>query len=198
MLSPRVTRRSGIDRAGRAVSGMRSCGRRGRIASAALGSSAVTSAATSPPDRSTEPAGRSTEPGGRWAALEGRWAVLVGLRPAMSIWWASRLALFVVVSLTSYVLALPGPTRINEPGGWLLERFVWWDAFHFLRIADRGYLPPGLSCCDQAFFPGYPLSIRAFAPLVGSSVLAVLLVTQLAASIAMWLLWRMATESAQW
>jgi len=143
----------------------------------------VTSAASSPSDPPTAPVGR--------------WAVLAGLRPAMSIWWASRLALFVVVSLTSYVLALPGPTRIHEPGGWLLERFVWWDAFHFLRIADLGYLPPGLSCCDQAFFPGYPLSIRVFAPLVGSSVLAGLLVTQLAASIAMWLLWRMATESSQ-
>ena len=120
-----------------------------------------------------------------------------GVRPALLIWWASRLALFLVVTLTSYVLALPGPTRIHQAGGWLLERFVWWDAFHFLRIADRGYLPPGLPCCDQAFFPGYPFAVRALAALTGAgTVLSGLLVTQLAASVAVLLLWRLAVQSA--
>ena len=122
------------------------------------------------------------------------WRSSVG--PALAIWWASRAALFVVVVLTGYVLALPGPTRILAPGGWLLERFVWWDSFHFLRIADRGYLPPGLPCCDQAFFPGYPFATRAMSVLTGgSTVLAGLLVTQLAASVAVVLLHRLAAES---
>jgi Mannosyltransferase (PIG-V) len=121
-----------------------------------------------------------------------------GVRPALVIWWTSRVALFLVVTLTSYVLALPGPTRIHQAGGWVLERFVWWDAFHFLRIADRGYLPAGLSCCDQAFFPGYPFATRALAPLTGgNTVLSGLLVTQLAACAAVVLLWRLAAESAQ-
>jgi hypothetical protein len=123
------------------------------------------------------------------------WRSAVG--PALGIWWASRLALFVVVVLVGYIQALPGPTRIHQAGGWLLERFVWWDAFHFLRIADRGYLPPGLPCCDQAFFPGYPFATRAAAVLTGgSTVLAGLLVTQLAASAAVVLLYRTAAEPA--
>ncbi|HEX2808527.1 MAG TPA: mannosyltransferase family protein [Kineosporiaceae bacterium] len=126
---------------------------------------------------------------------EPSWRSAVG--PALGIWWASRLALFVVVVLVGYVQALPGPTRIHQTGGWLLERFVWWDSFHFLRIADRGYLPPGLPCCDQAFFPGYPFATRAASLLTGgSTVVAGLLVTQLAASIAAVLLHRVAAESA--
>jgi hypothetical protein len=134
----------------------------------------------------------AVEPGRTTSALPWR----AGVGRALGIWWASRLGLFVVVSLVSWVLALPGPTRITGPGGWLLERFVWWDAFHFLRIAQRGYLPPELPCCDQAFFPGYPFATRALMPLVGgSAVLAGLLVTQLAASVAVVLLWRLAAES---
>jgi hypothetical protein len=116
-------------------------------------------------------------------------------RPALAIWWASRVALFVVVALMSYVLALPAPQRIVGPAGWLAERFVWWDAFHFLRIADRGYLPPELQCCDQAFFPGYPFAIRAMGLLTGGNlVLAGLLVTYLAASVAVVLLWQVAGQ----
>lgn len=115
--------------------------------------------------------------------------------PALGIWWAGRAALFVVVTGVSYVLALPAPQRIRGTGGWLLERFVWWDAFHFLRIADRGYLPPELPCCDQVFFPGYPFAIRGAGVLTaGNGVLAGLLVTQLAASASVVLLWRVAVQ----
>lgn len=116
-------------------------------------------------------------------------------RSALGIWWAGRAALFAVVVLMSYVLALPAPQRITGTGGWLLERFVWWDAFHFLRIADRGYLPPGLPCCDQAFFPGYPFATRAASLLTGGNlVLGGLLVSQLAASVAAVLLWLVAVQ----
>jgi hypothetical protein len=116
-------------------------------------------------------------------------------RPALAIWWASRAAVFLVVTGVSYVLALPAPQRIHGTGSWLLERFVWWDAFHFLRIADRGYLPPELPCCDQVFFPGYPFAVRAAGQLTGGNlVLAGLLVTQLAASAAVVLLWLVAVQ----
>jgi Mannosyltransferase (PIG-V) len=116
-------------------------------------------------------------------------------RLALAIWWASRAALVIVVAGIGYVLALPGPVRIPGPGGWLLERFVWWDAFHFLRIADRGYLPPELPCCDQAFFPAYPFAIRAAGAVTGGNlVVAGLLVTQLAASAAVVLLWLVAVQ----
>jgi len=115
--------------------------------------------------------------------------------PALGLWWASRVALFAVVTLMSFVLALPPAARIRGTGGWLLERFVWWDAFHFLRIADRGYLPPELPCCDQAFFPGYPFATWTASVFTrGNLVLAGLLVTQVAASVAVVLLWRVAVQ----
>ncbi|KAM9213670.1 GPI mannosyltransferase 2 isoform 1-T1 [Leptosomus discolor] len=57
------------------------------------------------------------------------------------------------------------PPRLSEPGLWdlLLERLLGglshWDAEHFLFIAERGYLYEH----NCAFFPLYPLSLRAVA-----------------------------------
>ncbi|NXL48241.1 PIGV mannosyltransferase, partial [Podilymbus podiceps] len=57
------------------------------------------------------------------------------------------------------------PPRLSEPGPWdlLLERLLGglsrWDAEHFLFIAERGYLYEH----NCAFFPLYPLSLRAVA-----------------------------------
>lgn len=120
-----------------------------------------------------------------------------GIWSPLGIWWAGRAGLFVAVVAVSYVLALPSGGRIHGRGSWLLERFVWWDSFHFLRIVERGYLPPELPCCDQAFFPGYPFVTWLVRPLSGgNAVLAGLVVTQLAASVAVVLLWRLAARSA--
>ncbi|NXE28619.1 PIGV mannosyltransferase, partial [Ardeotis kori] len=60
------------------------------------------------------------------------------------------------------------PPRLSEPGPWdlLLERLLGglsrWDAEHFLFIAERGYLYEH----NCAFFPLYPLSVRAAAEAV--------------------------------
>nr|XP_009501918.1 PREDICTED: GPI mannosyltransferase 2 [Phalacrocorax carbo] len=57
------------------------------------------------------------------------------------------------------------PPRLSEPGLWdlLLEQLLGglshWDAEHFLFIAERGYLYEH----NCAFFPLYPLSVRAVA-----------------------------------
>ncbi|NWY62303.1 PIGV mannosyltransferase, partial [Chionis minor] len=57
------------------------------------------------------------------------------------------------------------PPRLAEPGPWdlLVERLLGglsrWDAEHFLFIAERGYLYEH----NCAFFPLYPLSVRAAA-----------------------------------
>ena len=123
-----------------------------------------------------------------------RWA---GLREPLLIWWASRIGLLLAVVGISFAMALPPGGRIHGTGSWLIERFVWWDSFHFLRIVERGYLPPELPCCDQAFFPGYPFLTAALRPLVGgNAVLAGLLVTQVSASVAVVLLARLATRTA--
>ncbi|KGN40649.1 mannosyltransferase family protein [Knoellia aerolata] len=83
-------------------------------------------------------------------------------------------------------------------GVWWLDRFSAWDSYHFVRIASLGYLPPGLDCCDQAFFPGYPLAMAALAALGGGSATAAgLLVSVVAGAVAAALLWVLVSEDAR-
>jgi hypothetical protein len=91
-------------------------------------------------------------------------------------------------------MSVDGDERIRGLGRWLLHRFAGWDSGHFVRIAEDGYFPPGRPCCDQAYFPGYPLSIRAVAPLLGRNlVLAGLAVSLLAGAAAAAFLWHLGT-----
>lgn len=116
-------------------------------------------------------------------------------RDVVAAWLASRAALVGFVALSAYLIGFDLTQRQQAPLAWLAGRFTWADSFHYLRIAEKGYLPPGLPCCDQAFFPGYPLAIRAVAPLTGGDVaLAGLLVAHLAALTAAVLLWRLALQ----
>lgn len=105
--------------------------------------------------------------------------------PIVLAWVAVRLALAAFTLLASYLLRIDPSLRSRDLGRWLLERLVWWDSWHYVRIAEQGYLPPGLPCCDQAFFPGYPLLMRAVSPLTGGNVVvAGLLVSLVAGAVA--------------
>lgn len=111
---------------------------------------------------------------------------------------ASRLVLCLTVLATA---AAAGMGRVDHPlatGAWWLDRFSAWDSYHFVRIAELGYLPPGLDCCDQAFFPGYPLLMRVLSPLTGGSVTAAgLLISLVAGAVAAALLWLLVAEDAR-
>jgi hypothetical protein len=114
-------------------------------------------------------------------------------RAVAAAWLGSRLALVAFVLLASYLLRIDPALRGSDAGRWLIERVTWWDSWHYVRIAERGYLPPGLPCCDQAFFPGYPLLMRLLSPLTGGSVIVAGLLLSLAAgTVAAVLLWRLA------
>lgn len=105
------------------------------------------------------------------------------------------MALVGFVLLASWLGGIDREGRWQHAGTWVLERFTYWDSLHFIRIAEVGYLPPGLPCCDQAFFPGYPLVLRALAPLLGDSVmLAGVVVTFLGGLAASVMLWRLAAD----
>ncbi len=134
------------------------------------------------------------------AAQESREVPRVPWRPgawhAVGVWVAVRTGLMCFMLLAAYVLGLDRSARLTDSVAWALARFTWSDSFHFLRIADKGYLPPGLPCCDQAFFPGYPLAMRAVMPLTaGSSVAAGVVVSALAGVAAAVLLWRLAARA---
>ncbi len=103
---------------------------------------------------------------------------------ALRTWLGSRALLVALAMGAPVLLRLPeGPSL--HAASWPLNRLAGWDSWHFVRIAEQGYLPPGLPCCDQAFFPGYPLLIRALMPLAGGSALvAGLTVTFLSGAVA--------------
>jgi hypothetical protein len=89
---------------------------------------------------------------------------------ALGLWFASRLGLLAVVVAGSWLGGIDAQGRVRDAGRWLVDRFTYWDSLHFTRIAELGYLPPGLDCCDQAYFPGYPLLMRALSPATGGDV----------------------------
>src|SRR3954453_591279 len=111
---------------------------------------------------------------------------------AAGFWLGTRAALVVFTVLACRLLRIDGGGRLSGPTRWFLERFTWWDSFHFLRIADRGYLSLDRGGGDQAFFPGYPLAIVLVRPLTGgNAALAGFVVSVLAGTVAAVVLWHL-------
>lgn len=75
------------------------------------------------------------------------------------------------VGLLGYVLASAGVVMADRRYGWqpLARAFRRWDSGYYLSIARSGYKIPPMALhgyvhrSDAAFFPGYPLVIRALA-----------------------------------
>jgi hypothetical protein len=109
-------------------------------------------------------------------------------------WVGSRVALVGFVLAASWLVGVDKARLASDPGTWILQRFTYWDSLHFLRIAEQGYFPPHLACCDQAFFPGYPLLVALLAPLTGGTMVAALLVSLLAGVGSAVLLWRLGAD----
>jgi hypothetical protein len=113
-----------------------------------------------------------------------------GTIEAIAFWLWSRAALVVFTVMVCWLLRVDQGGRLQGSTRWFLERFTWWDSFHYLRIVDRGYLPLEQGCCDQAFFPGYPLAIRALMPLTAqNAAMAGFVVSALAGAVAAAALW---------
>jgi hypothetical protein len=112
------------------------------------------------------------------------------------LWLASRLLLMLtvatVVSIQQAAQVAPAGSGFDR----VLGYFTFWDSAMYLRIAEVGYLPPDLPCCDQVFLPGYPFTVRAFAVLTGTSLtLAGIVVSVLAGSVAAGLMWYLGTST---
>jgi hypothetical protein len=115
--------------------------------------------------RSGEPADRQEEAGPWWRA------VLLFAGVAAVLWavaWAS-------------VSHLPQST--NYPGERYFPRQPWfagwarWDAGWYKEIADHGYTLVTGHQSTVAFFPAYPLAMRAVGTVVGSTLVAGILLT---------------------
>ncbi|HEX8917075.1 MAG TPA: mannosyltransferase family protein [Chloroflexota bacterium] len=124
----------------------------------------------------------------RAAALE------PSLREPLTIWLLTR-ALFLVLTyfgviLYGQVFSQPHPTQLHQ----LLPSWDRWDTVWYIDIARRGYAwhRPGVSTSPTAFFPLYPLLIRAGVALTHRSYLAVALaVSNLALLPALIYLWKL-------
>jgi hypothetical protein len=112
------------------------------------------------------------------------------------MWSAASRALLVGAVLAVARLSGIGPERHPlADGTWWLDRFVFWDSYHLVRIAEQGYFAPGRTCCDQAWFPGFPMLVRGVATLMGgSAVPAGLAVSWLAAVLSAVLLWALVRD----
>jgi hypothetical protein len=67
-------------------------------------------------------------------------------------------------------------------GGW-----VWYDAAWYVDIADHGYFYEPMTQSSVAFFPAYPLTVRAVSRLTGDTALAAILTTALCGAAVAWL-----------
>jgi len=111
----------------------------------------------------------------------------------------SRLLLLFVALVTAYTVGVRERSlSLRDPAhaealqgvlGRLLGPWAHWDGVWFVRIAADGYRAHGDS---QAFFPLYPLLVRAFAAGVGDYVVAGLVVSLAAYAGAMVVLFRLA------
>lgn len=104
-------------------------------------------------------------------------------------------ALILLIGLLSPLVVVPGPYFEGPrpfPGV-----FVRWDTGWFLAIANQGYFHPPNEESPVAFFPLYPLLVRAVGWLLpGGTLAAGFLVSHLALLGAVVLLWRLAEEWA--
>ena len=142
--------------------------------------------------------------GAAWRYHTAAWAA--ALRAAALPFLASRL-LFLVVTVTApwwrgaLGLAHQRPTDpFGEATAWatgtLLDRWLQWDAYWYLHIAAHGYAYSAAHHSSVAFFPLYPLALRAaslvFAPLEliirpGPALLInALLIVNVATLLALW------------
>jgi len=78
-------------------------------------------------------------------------AVKRHLRMLLALTFISRLCLFSLVNLSSLLPLFDSSPRTIPTSKWI-RPLLRWDAFHFARIADHGYIYE----YEWAFFPGVP------------------------------------------
>jgi hypothetical protein len=106
-----------------------------------------------------------------------------------AMWGAATAGLLVVQYVASgWDRPRPSGSGIDAVAS-ALSGWVQFDGFHYLKIATDGYsLPPGQEPI-VAWFPGYPLAIRAVNTVVPNAVVAAVLVSAAAGLAATLLFW---------
>ena len=92
----------------------------------------------------------------------------------------------------SFLAATDGSSDVG-----VLDMWTRWDARHFLEIAEFGYTDPRTDPHATAFFPLWPLLIRAFSATGLSPALAAMLLSAAASVVVVAYLYRLAEEELQ-
>jgi hypothetical protein len=144
-------------------------------------------------DETRAAAGRGRERGGAKALLRSP-----AFRDSWGPFWRSRLLVWVVgcVAYLTYGVQVVArnafdPLHVTNSLGWLGNLLaapaVRWDSIWYLRIADHGYRIKQ----DAGFFPLYPLAAHAGSWVLGSSILAGVLVSIVATLIGLMIVHRL-------
>ncbi|MET7872921.1 mannosyltransferase family protein [Streptomyces cyaneofuscatus] len=143
------------------------------------------------------------EPGHASRALRaaGFGRAVAWLRPAdrrvLWLYLLTRISLWITAHGARWLF--PRGSDVREAGP-VLVPFQQWDANHYLHIARDGYFPadagPWMDGWDnrEAFFPGFPLLLRAVHVVVPSWTAAGLLISLVAGAVAVLALSRMASS----
>ncbi|MFD8436425.1 mannosyltransferase family protein [Streptomyces microflavus] len=154
----------------------------------------------SPEPRSVPGERRAVVPSGSRERRVGRFGrVLVRLSPAdrqvLGLYLLTRISLWITAHGARWLFPRGSDTRDAGP---VFAPFQRWDANHYLHIARDGYFPadagPWVSGWDnrEAFFPGFPLLLRAVHTVVPSWTGAGLLISFVAGAVAVLALARIA------
>ncbi|MFF1506704.1 mannosyltransferase family protein [Streptomyces sp. NPDC058326] len=143
--------------------------------------------------RADRPCPRDTLLGRAWARLR------PVDREVLGLYLLTRAALWTTAYCTRWLFPGHGDAREPEP---VLASFEHWDWGHFLHIARDGYFPgedgsgtaTGAGAGDnrEAFFPGFPLLLRAVHTVVPDWTVAGLLISFVAGAVAVLALARIA------
>ncbi len=110
----------------------------------------------------------------------------------------TRLTLFIVAACAIRIVpaGIQPPTEVYLGKNLSIATWVRWDAWWYLSVVERGYWfdPQGKS--NVAFFPLFPLMIKALTSAIGNQVVAGLLVANVAAVAAVVVFWRWVRDEA--
>lgn len=132
-------------------------------------------------------------PGGRFRRAAAR--VTPADRAVLGLYLLTRISLGITAHLARWLFPARSGARETAP---VLAPFQQWDANHYLHLARDGYFPAGTGPWTEgwdnreAFFPGYPLTLRAVHTVVPDWTAAGLLISFVAGAVAVVALARIA------
>jgi hypothetical protein len=121
----------------------------------------------------------------------------VALVRALAVFVLTRLTIFLVAACAHRLspAPVPPPTSLYL-GKSALGVWIRWDAGWYLSVAERGYWYDAVGQSNVAFFPLFPLLIRAVGGVTGNPMVAGLVIANLAALGAAIALWTWVREEA--